>query len=238
MSRRAPDLPSNCPSWVVAVPPPVSRPPCHGEPRSCEQRPSTGDGSSTARLTSSMSRRAPDLASNDPSWAVAVPPPVSRPPHHGEPQSREQRPSTGGGSSPARLASRLAPGLASNDPAQAVAVPPPISRPPRHGEPPNIVSKDPAWVVELPLPVLHPHCGEASILFTFRIQISLLKVYTKYKINYITRNEKCPGRNEKYPRQGNEKYPGRNEKYPGKGMKYPRQGNEKPQAGMKNAQAG
>src|SRR6267378_1444672 len=106
-----------------------------------------------------MSRRAPDLASNDPSWAVAVPPPVSCPPRHGEPQSREQQPSTGDGSSTAHLASRLAPGLASNDPAQAVAVPP---------------------------PVLHPHCGEASILFTFRTQISLLKVYTKYKINYIT----------------------------------------------------
>ena len=155
-------------------------------PRSCEWRPRTGGGRSTTRLASSMSRRAPDLASNDPSWAVAVPLPVSHPPRHGEPQSREQRPSTGGGSSPARLASRLAPGLASNDPAQAVAVPPPVSRPPRHGEPPDIVSKDPAWVVELPLPVLHPHCGEASILFTFRIQISLLKVYTKYKINYIT----------------------------------------------------
>ena len=104
-----------------------------------------------------MSQRAPDLASNDPSWAVAVPPPIT-----------------------------ANPDLASNDPAQAVAVPPPVSRPPRHGEPPDIVSKDPAWVVELPLPVLHPHCGEASILFTFRIQISLLKVYTKYKINYIT----------------------------------------------------
>src|SRR6267378_1178982 len=157
-----------------------------------------------------MSRRAPDLASGDPEQGVVGPPPVSHLPCHDEPPisratthhgrwqfhrlsrvlhvtaNREQRPIMGGGSSPARLASRLAPGLASNDPAQAVAVPLPVSRPPRHGKPPDIVSKDPAWVVELPLPVLHPHCGEASILFTFHIQISLLKVYTKYKINYIT----------------------------------------------------
>jgi hypothetical protein len=54
-------------------------------PRSCERRPRTGGGSSTTRLASSMSRRAPDLPSNCPSWVVAVPPPVSRPPRHGEP---------------------------------------------------------------------------------------------------------------------------------------------------------
>jgi len=112
MSRRAPDLASGDPERAVVAPPPVLHLPCHGEPpisratahhgwwqfhrpsrvlhvtaspRSCERRPRTGGGSSTTRLASSMSRRAPDLASNGPSWAVAVPPPVSHPLHHSEP---------------------------------------------------------------------------------------------------------------------------------------------------------
>src|SRR6267378_4184715 len=108
-------------------------------PRSCERRPRTGGGSSTTRLTSSMSRRAPDLASNGPSWAVAVPPPVSRPPHHGEPRSHEQQPSMGDGSSTARLASsksRRAPDLVSGDPEQGVVGPPPVSHLPCHDETP------------------------------------------------------------------------------------------------------
>src|SRR6267143_108242 len=148
-----------------------------------------GGGSSTARLASSTSRRTPisRATTQHGRWQFHRP---SRVLHvTTSPRSCECRPRTGGGRSTTRLASsmsRRAPDLASNDPSWAVAVPPPISRPPRHGEPPDIVSKDPAWVVELPLPILHPHCGEASILFTFRIQISLLKVYTKYKINYIT----------------------------------------------------
>jgi len=147
-----------------------------------------GGGSSTARLASSTSQRTPiSQATTHGRWQFHRP---SRILHvTASPRSCERRPRTGGGSSTTRLASsmsRRAPDLPSNCPSWVVAVPPPVSRPPRHGEPPDIVSKDPAWVVELPLPVLHPHCGEASILFTFRIQISLLKVYTKYKINYIT----------------------------------------------------
>src|SRR6266446_3821361 len=121
-----------------------------------------GGGSSTARLASSTSRRAPDLASGDPEQGVVGPPPVSHLPCHDEPPI--SRATTHHGRWQFHRPSRVLHVTAN----------------------PNLASNDPAWVVELPLPVLHPHCGEASILFTFRIQISLLKVYTKYKINYIT----------------------------------------------------
>src|SRR6266567_3307496 len=85
MSRRAPDLPSNCPSWVVAVPPPVSRLPCHGEPPISRATAHHGRWqfhrpSRVLHVTAN-----PDLASNNPARAMAVPPPVSRPPRHDEP---------------------------------------------------------------------------------------------------------------------------------------------------------
>src|SRR6266700_3040137 len=54
-------------------------------PRSPEQLPIMGGGSSTTRLASSTSRRAPDLASGEPVRAFVSPPPVSPLPCHGEP---------------------------------------------------------------------------------------------------------------------------------------------------------
>src|SRR6267378_1544967 len=147
-SRRAPDLASGDPERAVVAPPPVSHLPCPGDPRSREQRPSTGDGSSTAHLASSTSRQAPDLASGDPEQGVVGPPPISHLPCHDEPPI--SRATTYHGRWQFHCPSRVLhvtanPSLASNDPAQAVPVPPPVSRPPRHGEPPDIVSKDPAW---------------------------------------------------------------------------------------------
>src|SRR6266702_4625219 len=124
-----------------------------------------GGGSSTARLASSTSQRTPisqattqhgwwqfhrpsrvlhvtanpDLASNDPARAMAVPPPVSHPPRHDEPPLL--RATTHHGRWQFHRLSRVLhvtanPNLASNDPARAMAVPPPVSRPPRHDEPP------------------------------------------------------------------------------------------------------
>src|SRR6267143_247732 len=100
-------------------------------PRSSERLPIMGGGSSTARLASSTSRRAPDLASGDPERAVVAPPPVSHLPCHGEPPISQATAHHGQWQfhCPSRVLHVTAnPNLASNDPARAVAVPPPVSR--------------------------------------------------------------------------------------------------------------
>src|SRR6266699_2591839 len=91
------------------------------------------------RLASSMSWRAPDLASGDPERAVVAPPPVLHLPCHGEPPISRATAHHGRWQfhRPSRVLHVTAnPDLASNDPAWAMAVPPPVSRPPRHDDPP------------------------------------------------------------------------------------------------------
>src|SRR6267378_560666 len=84
-SRRAPDLASGDPERAVVAPPPVSHLPCHGEPPISRATAHHGRWqfhrpSRVLHVTAN-----PDLASNDPARAMAVPPPVSRPPRHDEP---------------------------------------------------------------------------------------------------------------------------------------------------------